>query len=1293
MPPASVPAHAGPALPPEGVPPAFEEYRLIHLLGRGAMGEVYLAHDTLLERPVAIKFISRERNWLSPVRREWFRREARAIARVQHPNVVSVFRTGEVSGRLFLVSEYLRGQSLDGLTLPLSWQRALELSVELARGLAATHRQGVLHRDLKPANVFLTEDGTVKLLDFGLAQLSSADEAPGAGSEEVPAPSLAILPPPSESGLLGEATPAASHGLLPVRQAARPPSGEHRPLPARPVVGTPRYMAPELWRGQPATPASDVYAFGALAFELCTGSTPFAHLPGELLPERIQLEDAPALSERAPGVDLRFAALVQRCLSVDPRLRFESGDALLEALERLAPSRRAWALPEGNPYRGLRPFEAEHQGVYFGRSAEVSRLCERVRSEPFVLVAGDSGVGKSSLCRAGLLPALASGAWGPLAPVRLTLSPGPRPVSALAAVLAPVLDVAETAVAEALRHAPAEVGRWLRQRHGRAGLVLLVDPLEELVTLAAPAEADAAARALAALCLETPGLRLVATVRSDLLARVATLPALGEAMGRALTWLRPLSSGALREVIVGPAEAKGVHFESASMVDQLVESSREGGALPLLQFALAELWEARPADERVLQARTLAAQSGVEGCLARHADSVLEGMPPSHREAARDILLGLVTAEGTRSRRSGLELTRGRASFQRALEVLVHGRLVVARGTAGTALEEDSYELAHEALVSHWATLRDWLHGNGRRRALQERIQRAAREWERLGRAAEALLGETQWKEVSEEQGLVWGALEAQFLRASQRALRRRRAQRLLLTWGLPAAIAVALLAVGKGRYDRLQSQRVHREVAQKALVDAEATAQASRAARREAHTLFDAHQSADGEARWLAALEASRQAEVAYRQAESAFERALQADPSSEELHRGLARLLADRIASAREHAPHASVETLWTRLAAHDLGGEERRRLEAPARVSIETVPPGAQVHIERQVLIDGRYQARVEDAERPVPLLDAEVKPGSVVFVLRRPGHVEVRLPMVLEAGQRYALRVALPAAADAPKDFIYIPPGTFLQGSADDEGLRRFFLGAPPIHARRTGAYWIGRHEVTFGEWLDFLEALPPDERARRTPGSNGLIRQNTLGLTRLGPQRWKLSLQVTQHRYEAVSGTPFRYRGRERRVEQDWLRFPVSSISFADAQAYVAWLSATGRVPGARLCSDVEWERAARGADGRSFPASEELSADDANHDVTYGRVAEAFGPDMVGSHPGSRSPFGLEDTAGNVWELTHEAGTPSRPIMRGGSSYHEQLSSRLNNREASEPSQRDVLLGLRVCATPRPNLQ
>src|SRR5258708_3289358 len=126
-------------------PPAFDEYRIVQLLGRGGMGQVYLAQDTLLDRLVAVKFIAARVSNNEDRRLERFRLEARAIARLHHPNVVMVYRVGEVDGQPYLVSEYVRGERLDAVTRPVPWPQLLAIAVDLARGLAAAHRQGVLH--------------------------------------------------------------------------------------------------------------------------------------------------------------------------------------------------------------------------------------------------------------------------------------------------------------------------------------------------------------------------------------------------------------------------------------------------------------------------------------------------------------------------------------------------------------------------------------------------------------------------------------------------------------------------------------------------------------------------------------------------------------------------------------------------------------------------------------------------------------------------------------------------------------------------------------------------------------------------------------------------------------------------------------------------------------------------------------------------------------------------------------------------------------------------------------------
>ena len=175
--------------------------------------------------------------------------------------------------------------------------------------------------------------------------------------------------------------------------------------------------------------------------------------------------------------------------------------------------------------------------------------------------------------------------------------------------------------------------------------------------------------------------------------------------------------------------------------------------------------------------------------------------------------------------------------------------------------------------------------------------------------------------------------------------------------------------------------------------------------------------------------------------------------------------------------------------------------------------------------------------------------------------------------------------------------------------------------------------------------------------------------------------------MTDRIHRAGAGERLRYTERTQRESQDWSRFPVTGISADDALQYVAWLDASGRVPGARLCTEHEWEKTARGADGREFPHGNSVSPDDADFDVTYGRKSGAFGPDEIGSHPASQSPFSVLDLAGNAWELTASVFDKGLFVIRGGSFYQASPAMRTSNREPISAVTRDYTVGVRVCAT------
>jgi len=1284
-------------------PQEFDEYKLVRLLGQGSMGRVYLAHDTVLDRAVAIKFMS---SVADAEDRERFFVEARAVARLQHPNVVTVHRVGELAGVPYLITEYIRGKSLSDLPLPLNWRKVLELGVGLARGLAAAHRHGVLHRDIKLANALLTDTGEVKLLDFGLAKLvdpTAADSTPkqpaladalDAATSAVERHTVEVARRTGPHALArddGESAPTSSQRLHSAailtgmsETLSAPAFAAERPTQLTQfgtLLGTPNYMAPELWRAEPATRRSDVYALGVLLYILTTGWPPTEANTIVDLATLMQQQEPRGLLTREPRCDVRFAAIVDRCLRREPFARYASGEDLLVALESLSPLGREVTIPDGNPYRGLQAFESRHRALFFGRTVEIRAVIERLRADALVVVAGDSGVGKSSLCKAGVAPLVEEGHLDPRRKwTSVNITPGRYPLPTVITALAQLLALAEDTVTRLVAGSADELVRALRKQLGDGrGCLLLIDQFEELATLSAPEEVAVVGPLLARLASGLPGLRVLATVRGDFLTRIAQIPGIGDELARAIYILRPLSPEGAREAIVGPARVKGVSFESEDLINDLIRAGSLG-SLPLLQFALAELWEIRDPSTSVISAAELKKIGGVSGALARHGDAALAELIPEQRLAARHVLMRLVTVDDTRAVRNEEELVGDSAPAEAALKALVRSRLVVVREVS----DQSVFEIAHEALIGGWATLAGWLEEERDSRAVRHRLELAVTDWERLGRSRDGLWSGAPLLELLVLDPATLRPRERDFIAACRGAVARTRLLRRAAALAVPVA---AVLTYGgiwfKGQLDLRAKVDAHAALAREELAAVAARTSEADALRSQAHGFFDAGQAPQGEAMWTRYAEAVPEIERGLAHAAQRLELALSLDGGRDDVRACLLGALWERALLAEQLGrDELAVQDQLERIKLYDRSGEHMARWDAGGQLQVDSDPPGARVTIERYIPEDGRLRLAPMEVLGTTPLPARPLDRGSYLLRFELPGKVPVRYPVALERGESVAVTVALPPAEAIPDGFVYVPAGRFLYGSRDIEILRRF-LHAEPIHPVETGPYLIALHEVTYTDYLAFLSAQSPERRAEILSWSAG------------GPMRleerpgggWRLLLSLGDQSFTLDQGAPLVYEGRTQRARVAWERLPVTAIASMEASAYMDWLDRSGRVPGARYCNEHEWERAARGADGRLFASGDAIHPDDANYDETYGKVATAFGPDPVGSYPQTLSPFGLLDTDGNAYEVTVSPHDDSRVMVRGGAYFYAAVQARTTARFDVPASFRDTTLGLRVCAT------
>jgi serine/threonine protein kinase len=821
-------------------------FHLVHQLGKGGFAPVWLAREVYGEtvlRAVAIKLFAPDDGDASASsgsggsgssstaqQRERIIEEARALCQVEHPNVVrfySIFHD-PAQKLIGLVMEYVQGTPLDARLEELhasgkrfSIAETLDVGVAVASALVAVHQVGLIHRDIKPANVVETA-GVYKLIDFGIAAADTPRSA-GASGKKKAAQKRVLL-----DDLMIEVGTKASMISDTVTVGGATDV-------AFSLSGTFGYIDPHCVATlSAATPASDLYSLGATLFECVTGRVPAAiaaraegasGLKGEVLDGRAA---APPLARVAPEVPPSFAKLVDALLDPSPAKRPKSAEAVAWELERIRREigGRVRPLPpeDVGPFRGLGRFEEKDRDVHFGRAVEIAASLEMARARGLVALIGASGSGKSSLARAGVLPAITDGELGkwPKTWDAVVATPGADARASVAAALARFVDDAATKSPETVVTALAE-----RVQSSGRGVCVLVDQLEELVTVSSPASRDWVVQLLAQLGAQpVPGVRCVVAARRDLLDPLLALGELGRVLTKGTLLVSPMSDATWGEVIDQALSAYGYTLEDAALRTELL-GQLEGTvtAMPLVQFALTQLWERRDQAKKVIPRAALEAIGGIAGALEMHAEATLARHAQSDAgivDVTRRVLLALTTAQGTRRMRTEDDLARQDTRARALLERLERSRLVVR--------ESEGITLAHEALLTQWRRLRAWIEEAREERLLAEAIERDAAEW------ASARDAERLWKKrrlAAAEELAKKGHAEISetaraFVRAG-RAAERRGWVALVVVVGcvFVALAAVATYAVGQAASARAAAASAENET--KRAEAAQAVAEAAR--------------------------------------------------------------------------------------------------------------------------------------------------------------------------------------------------------------------------------------------------------------------------------------------------------------------------------------------------------------------------------------------------------------------------------------------------------------------------------
>lgn len=702
----------------------IRDYELKSLIGVGGFGEVYQAYQRSIKRDVAVKIILPDHLQ----QREFVRRfqvEAETVAGLEHAYIVPLYDFWTDASGAYLVMRLYRGGSLqesiraDGPWDPL---RALRMVEQVGSALHYAHKRSIVHQDIKAANVLLDEEQNCYLTDFGIAKN--------------------LLRPIDKDLIIYDE------------------QGQEV------VHGSPEYMAPEQIMRSGVDARTDVYSLGVVLYELLTGYKPFYSSDDTEIIQKQMHDQIPSVRLHRPDLPETFDIVIRKATEKTPGERYWTPMALAENFRQFVeaagfktsapivvsttPSSvidkadldlEKLIFEPPNPFKGLRAFQERDAIDFFGRDALVEKLAQRIRQENaqgearFLAVVGPSGSGKSSMVRAGLFPYLRrhSGDW-----YLMDMMPGAHPLQEFSSIFYSLMEDEDMDIDALIKRDTTGLHQAIVKVLGdfRSELVVLIDQFEEVYTHVQ----DAAERAfflkslVHAVTNPESRLRVIITLRADYMDKPLNDPILSTLLKGRVEFVTPMTENELYDAINEPARRVELSFEPG-LVQQIIDDLvGEVGALPLLQFALTELYNSRDRRSNMMTSKAYHANGGVAGAMTRRADEIFSLMSRELQEVTQQVFMRLVIPgdadlPNTRRRVYMEELLSMESPdlVKQAIDRFQKRRLLTHSSDAQTS--KPYVEVAHEELIRRWSVLRGWIDKNRDFIRLQQRLSAEAEAW------------------------------------------------------------------------------------------------------------------------------------------------------------------------------------------------------------------------------------------------------------------------------------------------------------------------------------------------------------------------------------------------------------------------------------------------------------------------------------------------------------------------------------------------------------------------------------